>query len=61
MLRRGIQIPGKALTDLFRGRSKAFHAGIVAARIDGAAVRPGLIFERDWAGKELLLQVGSSP
>jgi hypothetical protein len=61
MLRRGIQIPGKALTDLFRGRSKAFRRGILAAQIDDAPVSPALLLETNWADQELLLQVSSSP
>jgi hypothetical protein len=59
LLRRGIQIPGKALTDLFRGRSNAFRPGILAARIDDAPVSPDLLFETDWTDQELLLQVSS--
>ena len=59
MLRRGVQIPGKALADLFRGRSNAFRPGILAARIDDAPVSPGLLFETNWADQELLLRVSS--
>jgi len=59
MLRRGVQIPGKALADLFRGRSKAFFPGVLAARIDDAPMEPRAVFETNWTDQEVLLHLGS--
>ena len=59
MLRRGVQIPGKALSGLFRGRSEAFRPGILAARIDDAPISPGVLVEMSWEGHDLFLRVSS--
>jgi hypothetical protein len=59
MLRRGIQIPGKALSDLLRGRSDAFRSGILAARMDDAPISPHDLVERDWGDQDVVLHVGS--
>lgn len=59
MLRRGIHIPGRALANLFRGRSDAFRPGILTARIGDDAVSPDDLLERDWRGQGVVLQVRS--
>jgi hypothetical protein len=61
LLGRGVQISGKALSDLFRGRSGAFRGGILAARIDETPVHPCVPVEMDWEDRDLFLQVSSQP
>ena len=60
MLRRGIQIPGKALSDLFRGRSDAFRSGILTARMDDPPISPHDLLEKDWRDQDIVLQVRTS-
>ena len=57
MLRRGIQIPGKALSDLLRGRSDAFRSGILTARMDRAPVSSHDLLKKDWRDQDVVLQV----
>jgi len=59
MLRRGIQIPGRALSNLFRDRSDAFRPGILRARIGDAPISPDDLLERDWEDQDIVLHVGS--
>lgn len=58
-LRRGIQVPGKALSDLFRGRATAFRPGILAAHMDDAEIAADALFETSWTDHQLLLRVSS--
>ncbi len=59
LLARGVHSSGRALSDLFRGRSEVFRSGILVARIDGSAVDPRVPLEMDWAGQVVFLQVRS--
>ena len=59
MLRRGMQIPGAALSDLFEGRTDAFRSGILTARLGHAPVSTRDLFERDWKDQDVVLHVGS--
>ncbi len=60
MLHRGVQIPGKALCDLFRGRSDAFRSGILTARIEDAPISPHDLLEKDWKDQDIVIQVRTS-
>ena len=57
MLARGVQVSGKALTDLFCRRSEAFRGGILTARIDGESVDPHVPVRVDWTDQHVFLQV----
>jgi len=59
MLGRGVQVSGKALCDLFRGRSETFRSGILKARIDDRSVPLHVPLETDWTDQDIFLQVGS--
>ncbi|OHB70783.1 MAG: hypothetical protein A2V70_15355 [Planctomycetes bacterium RBG_13_63_9] len=59
MFARGAKISGKALWDLFRGRSAAFRRGILIARIDETSVDPHVPLAMDWTDQEIFLQVRS--
>ena len=59
-LRRGIRIPGQALHLLLAGRWEAFRAGIVAAEIFAEAVPSRVLFDTDWANREVVLIVRQS-
>ena len=61
MLRRGVHIAVKALSDLFRGRSDAFRSGILTARIDDAPISPRDLLEMDWRDQDLVLCIRSQP
>ena len=58
LLSRGIQIPGRALARLFRGRPQTFCSGILAARIDDAPISPHDLLEKDWEGQDVVLSIG---
>jgi hypothetical protein len=60
MLARGVQLPGKALADLFRGRSAAFRNGTLQAEIDHRRVDPATPVRTDWTGRDVFLQVRAS-
>jgi hypothetical protein len=60
MLRRGMRIPGRALSDLLRGRSDAFCSGILEAQIGDVPISPGDLLEKDWRGQDIVVQVTTS-
>ncbi|HYW79977.1 MAG TPA: hypothetical protein VE890_10400 [Thermoguttaceae bacterium] len=57
LLARGVQVSGRALADLFRGRSEAFRHGILTTHIDGTPVDPRVLIETDWSGRDVFLQI----
>ncbi len=57
LLARGVQVAGKVLADLFRGRSAAFCGGILTAQIDEIAVDPQVPVTMDWTAQDVFLQV----
>ena len=57
LLRRGIQIPGKALNKLFRTRSNAFRPGILVAQLDDVPISASDLVEIDWANQQIVLRV----
>ena len=59
LLSRGVRIPGRSLSNLFRDREKAFGSGVVTARLDGEAISPNNLFKIDWQGQNVFLRVGS--
>ena len=56
-LRRGIQIPGRALCDLLRRRPEDFRRGILTAELSGEPLAPDVVVDTDWTNRELLLIV----
>jgi hypothetical protein len=58
-LRRGLHVPGKALSDLFRGRVTAFRPGIVAAQMDDVEIPVDALFETNWTDRQVLLRISS--
>jgi hypothetical protein len=59
LLGRGVWITGKSLSNLFRGREKAFGPSIITARLDGEAILPSDVFEIDWHDQKVFLRVGT--
>ncbi|MBN2476424.1 MAG: hypothetical protein JXB62_17555 [Pirellulales bacterium] len=57
MLRRGVQVSGRALADLFRGRTRVFHRGILSARFDEEPISPDVLLETDWTGRDVFLRM----
>lgn len=59
LLGRGVRITGESLSNLFRGREKAFGTGVMTARLDGEAISRNDVFEKDWRNQTIFLRVGS--
>jgi hypothetical protein len=57
LLRQGIRIPGRAFGDLLDRRPRTFRSGVLAAEVDGRAVRPQVLFDTDWTRRDVLLEV----
>ena len=56
-LRRGVRVPGSALSQLLARQPAAVRYGIVTAEVDGGVVDLQVMLDTDWSGREVLLAV----